>query len=72
MMCANAQTDLNHRWAHMSEGTYSDVEPHFQPCFCVILLYQNYPKCSDRQTCANNEHTEQSPRNMMSYRGLHR
>ena len=25
----NAQVDLNPRWAHMSEGTFSDVAIHF-------------------------------------------
>ena len=25
--CANAQSDLNLRWAHMSEGTFSDIAP---------------------------------------------
>ena len=25
---ANAPADLNHRWAHMSEGTFSDVVVH--------------------------------------------
>ena len=26
--CANAQADLNLRWAHMSEGTFPDVSAH--------------------------------------------
>ena len=26
--CANAQSDLNLRWAHVSEGTFSDVTDH--------------------------------------------
>ena len=33
--CANAQADLNLRWAHRSEGTFSDVAAHM----CSLFVY---------------------------------
>ena len=38
--CANAQVDLNLRWEHMSEGTFSDVAAHIMfgmSCLSFIL-----------------------------------
>ena len=39
--CANAQADLNLRWAHMSEGTFSDVAAHklVTPLSYYIYMY---------------------------------
>ena len=42
-MCANAQAYLNHRWAHMSEGTYSDVEPRLQHFFVLFYYIKTTP-----------------------------
>ena len=35
--CADGQADLSHRWAHMSEGTFSHVTSHI-----VLLQHRNY------------------------------
>ena len=32
---SEAQSDLNHRWAHMYEGTFSDVAATFVLCFSI-------------------------------------
>ena len=37
-----AQADLNLRWAHMSEGTFSDVESQFILICYWINLVNNY------------------------------
>ena len=36
--CANTQADLNLRWAHMSEGTFSDVAANFYLLNLLCLL----------------------------------
>ena len=37
--CANAQSDLNLRWEHMSEVTFSDVAAHYFICsFCYFFF----------------------------------
>ena len=35
MECANAQSYLNHRWAHMFEGAFSAVEAQFILLFVI-------------------------------------
>ena len=37
--CANAQADLNLRWAHMSGGAYSDVSAHIQMALAYNFIY---------------------------------
>ena len=43
--CANAQADLNLRWSHMSEGTFSDVMANLRNR--KILLRSNQQNTSD-------------------------
>ena len=35
---AHAQADLNLRWAHMSEGTFSDVRAYLFVLFCLNIF----------------------------------
>ena len=37
--CANTQSDLNLRWAHMSRGTFSDVKAYFTLQRRLTLAY---------------------------------
>ena len=40
--CANAQADLNLRWAHMSEGTFSDVTTYIIYLFFFFFFFSYY------------------------------
>ena len=44
--CANAQSDLNLRWAHMSTGTFSNVPTHIHITkYITCLTLNNSAKC---------------------------
>ena len=43
--CANAQADLNLRWAHRSEGTFLDVEALM--FFLLAIWFLNLLHCID-------------------------
>ena len=42
--CANAQADLNLRWAHMSEGTFSDDTAYFNVIFSLQTIILSWRK----------------------------
>ena len=51
--CVNVQAYLNLRWAHVLEGTFSDVAAHM--CTCVYSLSENITTSGVKKTCLLSE-----------------